>query len=121
MSPLDVYGVWVDGKIAMVGTPSQIRRKFPGLTDEEIQERSEDGCDDVILTKLLTEDGNRRPNMWRDLVACEMRDAGATYSRIAEVLRITVAMAQSGVTRVRSGRYKEADWTLGNGSGWSPE
>lgn len=126
----NVYGVWKGERLLFAGTMEQVRERYPTVTDEMVEDKSLydfNPDDSTMYLRLLTEDGNRQPRVWRDIVAWEMRESGATYRQIAKVLNITVHMAEAGVSRTRSGRYEKEQkeereyWTGTSRSGWSSE
>ena len=91
-----VYGVWDGDDLIAVGTKSALRGKL----------RERGGMDRRV--RLLTPEGGRRyPSKWRDMAAAALRDIeGYDYEEIADLLHITVGMAQGAVSRVRCGRYQ---------------
>lgn len=86
-----VYGVWDGDELVAVGTERQIHGSIRARHHVRV---------------LTPENDGRRPNKWRDIAAASLRDrAGLDYEEIAELLQITVGMAQGAVSRVRCGRY----------------
>ena len=98
MSPRNsaVYGLWEDDTLIAIGTMSALRGKLRG-----------EGGKSRHMRLLTPEGGRRQPNKWRDIAAAALRDLeGYNYEEIADLLHITVGMAQGAVSRVRCGRYQ---------------
>lgn len=90
-----IYGVWDGDTLIAVGTIGQVRRKMGAGRHTR---------------PLSHEGGTRYPTKWRDIAAAALRDVeGLDYEEIAELLDITVGMAQGAVSRVRCGRYADDD------------
>lgn len=86
-----VYGVWDGDELVAVGTERQIKDSIRAKRHVRV---------------LTPENDGRRPNKWRDIAAASLRDLGGLdYEEIADLLHITVGMAQGAVSRVRCGRY----------------
>lgn len=102
-----VYGLWHGDSLIAVGSEGDVerimrQRGVSTTTVDVIRPRSE-----KYSVRVLTHSSvNRRPSKWRDIAAAELRDLnGYTYEEIADMLHITVGMAQGAVSRVRCGRY----------------
>lgn len=93
-----VYGAWDDDELIAVGTETKLRSMGIGIRSDISRKR--------YVRMLTPEGGNRAPNKWRDIAAAALRDLhGLDYEEIANILHITVHMAQAAVSRVRCGRY----------------
>lgn len=97
-----VYGVWDGDELIAVGTGKQLAAS--GLDTHSDTKNGR-------YVRMLTPSGGRRyPNKWRDIAAATLRDLHELdYEEIAELLHVTVGMAQAAVSRTRCGRYGTDD------------